>query len=202
MRPCTVCCHLEREAIEAKLLAGSLSLRTVAGQHGLDHRAVHRHRINHLPQQPTIGDIVELSAFNPWLEYTEWRIWTGENWDFISTSKPPNLVACRHRYRGEPVYHFRKTAPMIGDVMELRFRSWPSWYPSGWYRWTGAAVELISRSMPHGLVKVPLLKFKDRPIYRFPDPGADLPRPYYPSGGCTIWYANLCPPELAPRGAV
>ncbi|MFZ5785564.1 MAG: hypothetical protein ACOY3Y_03890 [Acidobacteriota bacterium] len=42
-RPCTVCTHAEREAIEAQLIAGR-PLRSVAQQFGLSATALHRHK--------------------------------------------------------------------------------------------------------------------------------------------------------------
>lgn len=47
-RNCTICDHPQREAIHSMLVAGQ-SCRAVAAAHGVDFRAVDRHRRNHLP---------------------------------------------------------------------------------------------------------------------------------------------------------
>ena len=58
MRVCSVCIHPARGAVEAELLGGVLSLRTVAGRHGLSSSALHRHRRRHLKRY-TVGDVLE-----------------------------------------------------------------------------------------------------------------------------------------------
>lgn len=47
-RPCTVCVHPERAAIDRDLLAGR-ACRDIAGRHGLGKSAVARHGADHLP---------------------------------------------------------------------------------------------------------------------------------------------------------
>jgi hypothetical protein len=46
---CTVCSHPEREAIDAGLASGALSVRTAAARYGLGRSTVGRHRQLHLP---------------------------------------------------------------------------------------------------------------------------------------------------------
>ena len=48
-RPCTICHHPQREAIEQTLLT-SASYRDIALQFGVSHMAVSRHKQDHLPQ--------------------------------------------------------------------------------------------------------------------------------------------------------
>ena len=48
-RPCSICHHPERKAIEMALLDGNSGYRKVAKRFGLSESAVFRHRQNHLP---------------------------------------------------------------------------------------------------------------------------------------------------------
>lgn len=48
-RPCTVCRHPDRAAVDAALVDGE-PVRTIAGRFGLSHNAVLRHRDGHLPE--------------------------------------------------------------------------------------------------------------------------------------------------------
>lgn len=48
-RPCTVCQHPDRDAVDAALIVGE-PVRTIAGRFGLSHNAVLRHRDGHLPE--------------------------------------------------------------------------------------------------------------------------------------------------------
>lgn len=50
-RPCTICTHTERAAIEAGLEAGQ-PLRDIAGAYGTSKTALHRHRQVHLAEPP------------------------------------------------------------------------------------------------------------------------------------------------------
>ena len=50
-RPCTICTHAERAAIEAGLEAGQ-PLREVAAEYGTSKTALHRHRHVHLAERP------------------------------------------------------------------------------------------------------------------------------------------------------
>ena len=52
-RRCTVCAHPEREAIDAALVAGSDSLRTIAARFGVSKSSLIRHRDKHLPETLT-----------------------------------------------------------------------------------------------------------------------------------------------------
>ena len=81
MRRCTACAHPDRAAIDDDLAAG-LSLRTVAGRHGLSTSAVHRHQTRHL-DKPTVGEIRQAG------EWEEWQQWDGRRWVNI---KMPNIV--------------------------------------------------------------------------------------------------------------
>jgi hypothetical protein len=47
-RPCTVCNHPERQAIDAALVTGTPQ-RDLAGRHGLSQAALQRHNSEHLP---------------------------------------------------------------------------------------------------------------------------------------------------------
>ena len=55
MRPCSACVHPDRVVIDAELQQ-RVSLRTVAGRHGLSTTAVHRHQTQHL-EGAIIGDV-------------------------------------------------------------------------------------------------------------------------------------------------
>ena len=81
MRRCTACVHPDRAAID-NALADGVSLRTVAGRHGLSASAVHRHQSRHL-DQPTVGEIRQAG------EWEEWQQWDGRRWVDI---KMPNIV--------------------------------------------------------------------------------------------------------------
>jgi len=50
-RPCTICTHGERAAIEAELEAGQ-PLRDIAMEFGASKTALHRHRHLHLAERP------------------------------------------------------------------------------------------------------------------------------------------------------
>jgi hypothetical protein len=50
-RPCTICTHNERAAIEAMLQAGQ-PLRDIAGAYGTSKTALHRHWQLHIAKQP------------------------------------------------------------------------------------------------------------------------------------------------------
>ena len=63
------------KGIEAELLGGVLSLRTIAGRHGLSSSALHRHRRKHLKSY-TVGAV--LQPENP--VYGDWRRWDGSRW--------------------------------------------------------------------------------------------------------------------------
>jgi hypothetical protein len=47
-RPCSVCAHPARRAIEHAVLANSGSIRSISNQHGLSHRSVGHHRDAHM----------------------------------------------------------------------------------------------------------------------------------------------------------
>lgn len=96
MRPCSVCTHPNRAAIDAALLQGlqGLSLRTVAGRHGLSATALHRHRRRHV-DAPTVGDILEPAG-----EGDAWREWDGAGWQQIAAPPRAHLVEIRGRPDG------------------------------------------------------------------------------------------------------
>ena len=48
-RVCTICTHLQREAIDKAIMAGTDSLRRIATQFGLSEAAVRRHKAAHVP---------------------------------------------------------------------------------------------------------------------------------------------------------
>lgn len=47
-RPCSICSHPDRQAIEAALLAGGESVRALARNFGVTRQALERHRDNHM----------------------------------------------------------------------------------------------------------------------------------------------------------
>lgn len=49
-RTCTVCSHPEREAIDRELVAGEASFRNIAERFSVSAAALHRHKVDHLPQ--------------------------------------------------------------------------------------------------------------------------------------------------------
>ena len=108
MKPCSACVHPDRAVIDSELLEG-VSLRTVAGRHGLSTTAVHRHRTQHL-EGAIIGDIIapdpvafELGG------YMAWARWTGSDWEDLGPVRPADLLELRgRRLGGQRVYRFRR----------------------------------------------------------------------------------------------
>jgi hypothetical protein len=90
MRRCTACTHPDRAAIDAELLQGVLSLRTVAGRHDLSHSALYRHRRRCL-HVPTVGDILRP------VDGDVWREWNGAQWRPIAPPRLEHLVEVRGR---------------------------------------------------------------------------------------------------------
>ena len=119
MRHCSVCIHPDREAIEAELLGGVLSFRTVAGRHGLSSSALHRHRNKHLDAY-TVGDL--LPPASKYLFLDDWRRWDGKQWlpcprprltDLIKVNRPGDGVYDIDPISGfllsHGIYRLRKT---------------------------------------------------------------------------------------------
>ena len=84
MRPCATCTHPDRAAIEAELLRG-VSLRTVAGRHGISSTALHRHRCRHMTE-PSVGDILAPDDKGDF-----WRAWNGTQWQRIEAPRFEHL---------------------------------------------------------------------------------------------------------------
>ena len=111
MKRCSICAHPNREAIEAELLGGVLSLRTIAARHDLSASALHRHRSEHM-DHPTVGDLLE-----PADQLDAWRRYDGTEWQPCSTPKAEDLTELRCRpesYRGDfsmdfNCFYIRKT---------------------------------------------------------------------------------------------
>ena len=108
MKPCSACIHPDRVVIDAELQQ-RVSLRTVAGRHGLSTTAVHRHQTQHL-DGAILGDVVgpdpvafELGG------YQGWARWAGSDWEDLGPVRPPDLVELRgRRLGGQRVYRFRR----------------------------------------------------------------------------------------------
>src|SRR5688500_1880811 len=49
-RPCSVCAHPERDAIDKALVAG-VANRRIAAQYAVSEQAIRRHRAEHLPEK-------------------------------------------------------------------------------------------------------------------------------------------------------
>ena len=90
MRPCATCTHPDRAAIEAELLRG-VSLRTVAGRHGISSTALHRHRCRHMTE-PSVGDILEPDG-----KGDSWREWDGTKWQRIDAPRREHLKEVQGR---------------------------------------------------------------------------------------------------------
>ena len=96
MRSCTTCTHHDRDQIEADLLQGKLSLRTIGGRHGLTAPALHRHRTMHM-DHPTVGDLLQ-----PADQFDAWRRFDGSEWRRCPTPQEEDLIELRcrpHQYR-------------------------------------------------------------------------------------------------------
>ena len=87
MRRCTACAHPDRAAIDDDLATG-LSLRTVAGRHGLSASTMHRHQTRHL-DKPTVGEIREAGEYDPWQQ------WDGTRWVAIKIPNLDDLIELR-----------------------------------------------------------------------------------------------------------
>ena len=100
MRSCTTCTHPDRDQIEADLLQGKLSLRTIGGRHGLTAPALHRHRTTHM-DHPTVGDLLE-----PADQLDAWRRFDGSEWQRCPTPKAEDLIElhCRPASYRRPDY--------------------------------------------------------------------------------------------------
>lgn len=59
-RPCTVCTHSERLAIDQALLAGELSNRRIASQYDVTERAIRNHKAEHLAER--MAEVAERNA--------------------------------------------------------------------------------------------------------------------------------------------
>ena len=90
-RRCKICAHPDRAAIDTALLQG-VSLRTVAGRHGLSSTALHRHRRWHMTE-PSVGDI--LAPDN--VVGTFWREWDGTKWQRIASPRREHLKEVQGR---------------------------------------------------------------------------------------------------------
>ena len=96
MKRCSICAHPGPKKIEAELLGGVLSLRTIAARHGLSATALHRHRSEHM-DEPTVGDLLQ-----PADQSDCWRRFDGSEWQPCSTPKAEDLIELRcrpHQYR-------------------------------------------------------------------------------------------------------
>ena len=109
MKRCYACIHPEREAIDAELVRGELSLRTIAARfsspdHPLSATGIYRHRLKHV-EEPTVGDIMEPEAkrdrymMSGWLRYNE-----SKEWEKIPRPDPHDLVELRGRRPQEGYY--------------------------------------------------------------------------------------------------
>ena len=89
---CAVCSHPDRAAIDAVLLQGELSLRTIAARYGLSASTLYRHRSRHL-EKPTVGDLLA-----PDFVVRKWTRWDGTRWLPCPTPDPEDLIelTCRH----------------------------------------------------------------------------------------------------------
>ena len=88
---CKTCAHPDLAAIDAELLQGILSLRTIAGRHGLSSTCLDRHRRQHV-KEPTVGDILEPAATSG-----NWREWDGAEWRQIPAPRREDLVEIKGR---------------------------------------------------------------------------------------------------------
>ena len=91
MKRCSICAHPGPKKIEAELLGGVLSLRTIAARHGLSATALHRHRSEHM-DEPTVGDLLQ-----PADQSDCWRRFDGSEWQRCPTPKAEDLIELRCR---------------------------------------------------------------------------------------------------------
>ena len=91
MKRCSICAHPGPKKIEAELLGGVLSLRTIAARHGLSATALHRHRSEHM-DEPTVGDLLQ-----PADQSDCWRRFDSSEWQPCSTPKAEDLTELRCR---------------------------------------------------------------------------------------------------------
>ena len=89
-RRCKICVHPDRAVIDTALLQG-VSLRTVAGRHGLSATALHRHRRRHVTE-PTVGDILAPDNIGHF-----WREWDGTKWQRIASPRREHLKEVQGR---------------------------------------------------------------------------------------------------------
>ena len=88
-RPCSVCAHPKRAAIETDLRQG-ISLRTIAGRYGPSSSSLYRHRTKHLAAF-TVGDLLTPG------EDGFWTRWTGSEWQLIPAPRLADLVEVQGR---------------------------------------------------------------------------------------------------------
>jgi hypothetical protein len=111
---CAVCSHPNHAEIDAVLLRGELSLRTIAARYGPSASTLCRHRSKHL-EMPTVGDLLE-----PDFVAREWTRWDGTRWRPCPTPDPEDLVeltgrcgeylsGCKMRSSGSLVSIIRRT---------------------------------------------------------------------------------------------
>ena len=89
-RRCKICAHPDRAAIDAELLQG-VSLRTVAGRHGLSVSTLYRHWKWHV-DAPTVGDILPPNYVGG-----SWREWDGTRLQPIPRPRFKHLVQVKGR---------------------------------------------------------------------------------------------------------
>ena len=89
---CAVCSHPSRTEIDAVLLRGELSLRTIAARYGPSASTLCRHRSRHL-EKPTVGDLMA-----PDFMVRQWTRWDGTRWQPCPPPDPEDLIelTCRH----------------------------------------------------------------------------------------------------------
>lgn len=127
MKRCYACIHPEREAIDAELVRGELSLRTIAARfsspdHPLSATGIYRHRLEHV-EEPTVGDILEPEG-GPNMD-SEWRRYNGKEWEEIPRPPSRDLVELRGRRPQEGYYmDYGTRRPRKRKMYRLRRTRW------------------------------------------------------------------------------
>jgi ribosomal protein S26 len=77
-RPCTICTHAQREAIN-QALADGYSFRDIASSFAVSKTAVHRHWQAHVATEPVRTKIVPVRASDTARStFQKWALWTRE----------------------------------------------------------------------------------------------------------------------------